>query len=721
MGLFYFNYNKAMEKHYKPNQIEEKIYSDWIKNDYFSPREGKKNESFSITLPPPNITGSLHMGHFLNVVIQDSIIRYKRMQGYQTAWIPGVDHAGIAAQNVVEKQLKKEKKTRFDLGREKFVEKIWEWKEKSGGTIFEQLKKAGCSCDWKRARFTMDEDYVKAVEETFLHYYQKGIIYRGKRPINWCPKCQTSLSDLELEYEEEEGSLWYIKYQIKDSDQSVVVATTRPETMFGDTAVAVNPEDERYKNLVGKTLILPIVGKEIPIVADRLIDPGFGTGAVKVTPAHDFIDYQIGINHNLESVQVINEYVKLNENVPEKYQNMKIIPAREALVEELKEKQLIEKIEPYVHKIPKCYRCNSTVEVIPSWQWFVKMDGLAKTAIDAVKEEKIKFHPKRWENTYLNWLENIKDWCISRQLWWGHRIPVWFCQNHENEYFVSTQKPDKCPICGKCEPKQSEDVLDTWFSSALWPFAVFGWPKETEDLKKFYPTNVLSTARDIINLWVARMIYSSLELNDKIPFKDVIIHATVLTKDGRRMSKSLGTGIDPLSLIEKYGTDASRFGMAWQISDLQDIHFNEDHMMAGKKFCNKIWNASRFALMGIEEEKEFDNQKPQVKTEHDEMILKELNQITKQTTQNLDQYQFGKAVQQLYHFFWDKFCDIYIEKSKEQMQSEELKENTQKILVYTLATSLKLMHPFIPFITEEIYKSLPLKEKKALIIEDWPN
>ncbi|MFA4998858.1 MAG: valine--tRNA ligase [Candidatus Paceibacterota bacterium] len=680
-----------LPKTYDPKQVEDKIYSLWLKSGFFNPDKlPKKNKKpYSMVIPPPNVTGTLHMGHALNTTVQDILTRWKRLKGYRTLWLPGTDHAGIATQNVVEKELKKEGLSRFDLGREKFIERVWQWKDKYGDIILGQLKKMGASCDWSRNRFTFDKEYVKAVETAFLNYYKKGWIYRGKRVVNWCTRCQTSLSDLEIEYKEELGKMWYIRYPLQNKGH-ITVATTRPETMLGDTAVAVNPKDSRYKKLVGEKVILPLTGRVVPIVEDRLVDLNFGTGAVKVTPAHDLTDYEISLRHKLESIQVIGERGLTTKEVPLPYQGLKVMEAREKVVKDLEEKGLIEKIEDYSHQVPKCYRCGSTIELIPSEQWFLKMDELAKKAISSVKSGKVKFHPKRWERVYFDWLKNIKDWCISRQIWWGHKIPI------EGE----------------------NDVLDTWFSSALWPFATLGWPEKTEDLKRFYPTDVLSTDRGIINLWVARMIFSGMEFMSKDPFQDVYVHATVLTKEGKRMSKSLGTGIDPLLLIEKYGADATRFGTAWQIMGGQDIRFVEDNIVMGRKFCNKIWNASRFVLMQIGEEK-LDSKKPKLNnksTPADKKILKTLDKTVNSIDKYLENFQFGQAARDLYDFFWHDFCDTYIEKAKKQDNKE-----TKQILLYVLLSSLKLLHPFIPFVTEEIYQGLPMKDKKeCLIIEDWP-
>ncbi len=732
-----------IRKRYEPQKVEKKIYKLWTESSFFNPDNLPKRHKkpYCITVPPPNITGELHMGHALNAVTQDILIRWKRMQGFKALWLPGTDHAGIATQNVVEKKLKKEGKTRFDLGREKFIKETWKWKKKYGNIILDQFKKIGSSLDWSRTKFTMDKDYAEAVQKSFAYYYKKGWIYRGKRVINWCPRCQTSLSDLEVNHKEEKGNLWYIKYPVKDTKEYITVATTRPETMLGDTAVAVNPKDKRCKELVGKKAILPLVNKEIPIIADRIIDIEFGTGALKVTPAHSFIDFEIGLRHDLEVVQVIDENKKMTENVPFCYQNLNIFQAREKVIEDLKKLKLLEKTEDYSHQIPVCDRCGTMIESIPSWQWFLKMDKLAEIAKKTVEQGNIKFTPKRWENVYLDWLNNIRDWCISRQLWWGHQLPIWECQNkktpEEKRYFLSLKKPKKCPLCKKCVPKQIPDVLDTWFSSALWPFATLNWPKECikgkekcipkkgSDLERFYPTSALSTDRGIINLWVTRMIFSGMEFMKKIPFKDVYIHATVLTKDGRRMSKSLGTGINPIELIEKYGADATRMGIAYQITELQDVRFSEDNIIMGKKFCNKIWNASRFVLMQTGKEKiKLGKIKSTDKylNSHDKRILKSLEKTSNSVTKDLEKFRFGKAAHKLYNFFWHDFCDKYIENSKIKDKSSKLeKEKTKKVLLYVLLTSLKLLHPFMPFLTEQIYQHLPLKEKeKCLMIERWP-
>ena len=677
-----------ISKSYNPKETEENIYRFWEKSGFFNPDNLKRaKKTFSVIIPPPNITGELHMGHALNATIQDIRARKKRMEGYKVLWLPGTDHAGIATQNVVEKNLRKKGLTRFDLGREKFAEEIWKWKEKYGDIILNQLKRMGASCDWSRTRFTMDKGYAQAVKKAFLHYYKKGMIYKGKRVINWCPRCATSLSDLELEYKEEKGSLWYIKYPLKNGG-SVVVATTRPETMLGDTAVAVNPKDKRYKKITGKKAILPLVEREIPIVADNLVEQSFGTGAVKVTPAHDLTDFQIKERHNLEIAEVISDKGTITGSAPEKYQGLKVLEAREKIIEDLKEKGLIEKIEDYVHQVPKCYRCNTTVELIPSEQWFLKMERLARLAEKPVKQGKIKFYPSNFKKSYLSWLKEVKDWCISRQLWWGHKIPV----------------------------KGETDVLDTWFSSALWPFATLGWPRNKKDLKEFYPADFLTTARDIINLWVARMVFSGMEFTNKIPFKNVYVHATVLTREGKRMSKSLGTGINPIELIEEYGADATRFGIAYQIMGNQDMRFVTDNIVMGKKFCNKIWNATRFILQNIEKEIDISRIKKESLTSEDKKILAQLKKTITSVNKHLEKFQFGKAAHVLYDFFWHNFCDQYIEKTKEKKGKE-----TEKVLLCVLANSLKLLHPFIPFVTEELYQKLPIKKKaKCLMIENWP-
>jgi len=653
---------------YEPKQTEEKIYSFWEKGKFFQPKKGKK--PFVIAIPPPNITGSLHMGHALNNTIQDVLIRFHRMNQEPTLWIPGTDHAGIATQNKVEKELKKQGKTRHDIGREKFVEIAHKWKEKHINIILDQLKSLGCSCDWSRTRFTLDKEYVKAVETAFKHYYKKGYIYQGPRIINWCPRCSTAISDIEIRYEPKKTKLWYIKYPIKNSKQYITVATTRPETMLGDTAIAVNPKDKRYKALIGKTIILPLINREIPLIADRLVEKDFGTGAVKVTPAHSIIDNKIAKQHKLEVINVIGENGKITQT---KYKGLTILQAREKIVKDLKD--LLEKQEDYEHSLSLCDRCNTPIEPLISKQWFVKMDKLVKPAIKAVEQDKIKFYPKRYKKIYLDWMENIEDWCISRQLWWGHKIPI----------------------------KGEQDVLDTWFSSALWPFAILGWPEKTKDLKDFYPTTLLSTAQDIIYLWVARMIFSSLEFLKEIPFKDIYIHSTVLNIKGKRMSKSLGTGIDPLELIDKYGADATRFGLLYITSlEQQQIKFSEDTAKASRNFANKIWNINRF-IQEFLDKKEI--KKP--KTLSDKWIMSKLHFLIKNTTKNLKEYKLGETTRELYDFIWHDYADWYIEISKQQKQT--LNKEVFK-------TILKLLHPFMPFVTESIWDN----KKNPLIIAQWP-
>ncbi len=704
---------KELSKQYNPNQVEEKIYSFWEKGGYFKPEIEKGKKPYTIVIPPPNVTGSLHMGHALNNTIIDILIRWQRMQGKAALYQPGTDHAGIATQNKVEQKLAKLGKTRFDLGREKFEKEIWKWKDKYQKRIDNQLKTLGCSCDWSRERFTLDESYSEAVNEAFKHYYDKGWIYRGTRVVNWCPRCESSISDLEVKYVEQKAKLYYFKY---DKNFPITIATTRPETKLGDTGVAVNPKDKRYKKYIGKVYDIDFAGRarhryakalraglkrKIKIVASNEVDPKFGTGAVGVTPAHSQIDEKIADKNNLEKIKVISEKGKMTAKAGKDYQGLTVVEAREKVIDWLKKNRLLEKTEDIKNNLATCDRCGASIEPLPSKQWFLKMSELAKPAIEVVKKGEIKFHPGRWKKVYLDWLENIEDWCISRQLWWGHKIPI----------------------------KGEEDVLDTWFSSALWPFAVFGWPSSAKasdgkpsDLEYFYPTNVLSTARDIIFLWVARMVFSGLEFTDKIPFKDVYIHPTVLTTAGKRMSKSLGTGVDPLELIEQYGADATRFGIAWHLTGLQDLRFKEDTILAARNFANKIWNATRFVMMNLKNNKQLtsnNKQQPEPKTAADKKILNQLNQLVGSVNLNIEKYNFGRAAQDLYHFFWHEFCDIYLEESKKQLKDEKFKENTQQILFYVLSQSLKLLHPFMPFVTEEIWQTLGFE--KPLIISDWPN
>jgi valyl-tRNA synthetase len=714
-----------LNKPYNPKDHEEKIYKKWEESGYFNPDNlpGERKKTFCMVIPPPNITGSLHMGHALNATIQDILIRYHRMNGYKTLWLPGTDHAGIATQYVVEKELKKEGKTRFDLGKEKFLEKVWEWREKYGHIILDQFKKLGASCDWSRTRFTLDEKYTKAVEEAFKHYYDKGLIYQADRVVNWCSRCATSLSDLEAEYKEEEAELTFIKYALTDGSGHVTVATTRPETMLGDSAIAVNPKDERYKNLIGKKVILPIKEREIPIIGDDAVDMEFGTGAVKVTPAHDALDFEIHERHNLPVYKVIDEKGRMTKEAGG-FEGIKVLECREAVLKKLEIFGLIEKKEKFLHNISKCYRCGTIIEPLISKQWFLKMKELAKNAIKAVENGDVKFHPENFSKTYLDWLNNIRDWAISRQLWWGHTLPVFYCIKKQEEisnfqFLISNdneiiigEKPEKCPFCKNCEMKQVDDVLDTWFSSALWPFATLGWPEKTKDLEDFYPTQVLSTARDIINLWVARMIYSGLEFTEQKPFSDVIIHATVLNKEGKRMSKSLGTGIDPLKLIDEYGADATRFALIWQSMGGQDMKWQQEAVLAGKKLLNKMWNATRFALS--RNILDVDLNPLKASEEINKNILAEFEKIKSETEKSIKKYEFGQALHALYDFFWHNYCDKYLEESKNSKTKE-----TNKTLIYVLAGTIKLFHPFIPFVTEALWNKMPIKDKSLLIIEKW--
>ncbi|MBI4993960.1 valine--tRNA ligase [Candidatus Wolfebacteria bacterium] len=715
---------QELNKNYDHKILEENIYKKWeniCKNSgYLNPDNlpGNRKKTFTIVAPPPNVTGALHMGHALNAVIQDILIRKKRMEGFLTLWLPGTDHAGIATQNVVEKDLKKQNIYRSQLGREKFLEKVWEWKEKYGNIILDQFKKIGASMDWSRVRFTMDFEYQQAVQAAFIHYFKKGLIYRAERIINWCFRCATSLSDLELEYKEEHSKLYYIKYFISGVNNYVIVATTRPETIFGDVAVAVNPKDKRYKNLIGQKVILPIQNREIPIIADYAVDQVFGTGIVKITPAHDMFDAEVATRHNLPLIKIIDIDGKMNVSVGPLFVGLKILECREKIIEILKNNNLLEKEDDYFHNVPVCYRCGTNVELIPSLQWFLKMDNFVKTAIKAVKSKEIKFYPKRWEKIYFNWLSNARDWCISRQIWWGHQLPVWFCKKQNQKFIVCGKTPTKCPFCKKCIMERSSDVLDTWFSSALWPFATLGWPKKTKDFRKFYPTQVLSTARDIINLWVTRMIYSGIEFINKKPFSDVIIHATILTKDGRRMSKSLGTGVDPINLINQYGADATRFGLIWQTMGNQDVHWSEEHVVAGKKFCNKIWNASKFVIIN---NSNINNKLKYKLTSHDKNIIYQFKKIKKEVENDINNYQFSQALHKIYHYFWHTFCDKIIEEMKPRLQGENEKDKqaSQYVLLEILKGSLKLLHPFMPFITEEIWQNMPNNKNKMLMVEKW--
>jgi len=698
-----------LSKNYDPKDFESRIYEDWLNKGYFTahPHTDGKKLPYTIVMPPPNITGQLHIGHALNMTLQDSMIRFKRMQGYEALWLPGTDHASIATEvKIVEKIRKEEGKTKQEIGREGFLERAWAWKNTYGNRIETQIKSLGASCDWSRLSFTMDERCSKAVTFVFVKLYNKGLIYRGSRIINWCPCCKTALSDAEVEYSDENSFFWHLRYKIKDGDGYVTVATTRPETMLGDTAVAVNPKDKRYSAIVGKTLILPLLNKEIPVVADDYVDMQFGTGAVKITPAHDPNDFEVGLRHNLPVIRVMNDDGTMNENAG-KYCGLDRYEARKAIVEDLEKCGALVKIEPHTHNVGHCYRCHSTVEPIVSKQWFVKMDTLAKPAIEAVRNKSIKFTPKRFTKVYYNWMENIRDWCISRQLWWGHRIPAYYCEEC-GELVVADHMPDKCPKCGHTSFRQDEDVLDTWFSSALWPFSTLGYPDNTPDLSYFYPTDTLITAYDIIFFWVARMIFSGLEHTGKVPFRDVLIHGIVRDAEGRKMSKSLGNGIDPLEIIDKYGADTLRFSLINGVSAGNDTRFSTDKIEGTRNFINKLWNASRFVLMNAEnaEIKDISDCKLSIA---DKWIISRLNDTVKQVTMNMEKFEIGLAATVCHDFLWYDFCDWYIELSKPALYSENEKliNDTVSVLVYVLKQSLKLLHPVIPFITEEIYTHIP--------------
>ncbi len=707
---------RELPKTYDPSEVEDKIYANWVDKKYFEAEPDSKKEPYTIVIPPPNVTGQLHMGHALDETLQDILIRYKRMKGYATLWIPGTDHAGIATQIKVEAELRKEGLTRYDLGREKFLERVWDWKRQYGNRIINQLKKLGSSCAWSRERFTMDDGCSDAVKEVFVKLYNKGLIYQGHRIINWCPHCITALSDAEVEYTEQDGFFWHIKYPVKDSDRFVEIATTRPETLFGDTAVAVNPDDERYADLVGKTLILPLVGREIPVIADEYVDKEFGTGCVKITPAHDPNDFEVGLRHNLEQIKVMNDDATMNKYAG-KYQGMDRYECRKAMVEELKDLGLLVKTVPHKHNVGQCYRCGTTVEPIISKQWFVKMKPLAEPAVEVVKNGTVKFVPDRFSKTYLNWMENVHDWCISRQLWWGHRIPAFYCEDC-GETTVSKDIVTKCPKCGGAV-KQDSDVLDTWFSSALWPFSTLGWPKETEDFKYFYPTSTLVTGYDIIFFWVARMIFSALEQTGKAPFDHVFIHGIVRDSQGRKMSKSLGNGIDPLEVIAEYGADALRFTLATGNSPGNDMRYYKERVEASRNFANKIWNASRFLLMNLDIDKIELPDESELRVE-DKWILSVFNRVAKEVGENIDKFELGIAVSKLYDFIWDSYCDWYIELVKPRLYAKDGSEKAaQQVLAYVLENSLKLLHPFMPFITEEIFGYLPTGEE-SIMISSWP-
>ena len=714
--------NKELPKVYEPQQVESRIYQMWEDHDCFKGVEDSKKKPFSIVMPPPNVTGQLHMGHALACTLQDILTRFKRMQGYAALWVPGTDHAGIATQIKVEEELRvKEGKTRYDLGREKFLERVWKWKEEYGNRIVQQQKKMGVSCDWSRARFTMDEGCSKAVRETFCELYDKGLIYKGSRIINWCPHCVTALSDAEVEYVDKPGHLWYIRYPLADGSGDIVVATTRPETMMGDTGVAVNPNDEKFKHLIGKKCILPIMNREIPIVGDEYCEIGFGTGAVKMTPAHDPNDFEVGLRHNLEVIRVIADDGHINENGGP-YNGMDRYECRKAIVKDLEEQGYLVKVEPYNHNVGTCYRCHNDVEPLISAQWFVKMEPLAKEALRVVNEGEVKFVPERFSKTYTNWMENCHDWCISRQLWWGHQIPAWTCEDcgHIN---VKREDPTACEKCGSTHLTREEDVLDTWFSSALWPFSTLGWPEQTADLNYWYPTSVMVTGYDIIFFWVARMIFSGCEQMKKIPFHTVLIHGLVRDDKGRKMSKSLGNGIDPLEMAEKYGADALRFNLITGNSPGNDTRFYTEKCEAMRNFANKIWNASRFVMMNLTIDR-YELPAADKLEREDKWVLSKLNRLVKEVTENLDSFEIGVASAKVYDFIWDTYCDWYIELTKTRLNGEDeaAKLTAQNVLCYVLVTLLKLLHPFMPFITEEIYQALPKCDgaEDILMTAQWP-
>ena len=695
---------KELEKMYNPRDFEDRIYQFWLDGGYFTPTIDKSKPMFSIVMPPPNITGQLHMGHAVDNTLQDILTRWKRMQGYCTLWLPGTDHASIATEAKIVEAMRKEGVTKEDIGREKFLERAWDWKRQYGGRIVEQLKKLGSSCDWTRERFTMDEGCSEAVQTVFMQLYEKGLIYRGERIINWCPHCKTSISDVEVEYEDQQGSFWHLRYPFKDGSGWLNLATTRPETLLGDTAVAVNPEDERYKDLVGKTLILPLVGREIPVVADEYVEKDFGTGVVKITPAHDPNDFEVGLRHNLPVINVLTEDAHIVDDYP-KYAGMDRYEARKAIVKDLEEQGFLVKVEPYTHNVGTCQRCHTTVEPRVSKQWFVSMKELAQPAIAAVREGDIRFIPDRFDKMYFHWMENIRDWCISRQLWWGHRIPAYYCDEC-GEMVVSRTAPEKCPKCGG-KMHQDPDTLDTWFSSALWPFSTLGWPEKTEDLSYFYPTSTLVTGYDIITFWVSRMIFSGLEYMGDKPFSDVFIHGLVRDSQGRKMSKSLGNGIDPLKVIDEYGADALRFMLANGTSPGNDMRYSDEKVKAARNFANKLWNASRFILMNLSDEVTKPELPDQLLME-DKWVLSQYNDLVKSVNDNLTKYELGIAAQNIYDFLWDVFCDWYIEIAKARLQAGgEASLNVQKVLVYVMANTLKLLHPFMPFITEEIWQAIP--------------
>lgn len=707
---------KELDKQYSPQNVEDRTYKFWCDHKYFHAEVNPDKKPYTIVIPPPNITGQLHMGHALDETLQDILIRWRRMEGYETLWLPGTDHASIATEAKIVEAMRKEGITKEEIGREKFLERAWEWKAQYGGRIVEQLKKLGSSCDWDRERFTLDEGCSKAVREVFCKLYDKGLIYRGERIINWCPHCLTSISDAEVEYEDQAGHFWHLRYPFKDGSGYLELATTRPETLLGDTAVAVNPNDERYKDMVGKTLILPIVHREIPVIADDYVDIEFGTGVVKITPAHDPNDFEVGLRHNLEVINVLTPDAKIVDDYP-KYAGMDRYEARKAIVEDLQAEGALVEIEDYSHNVGTCYRCGTTVEPRVSKQWFVKMEPLAKPAVEVVRNGEVKFVPERFDKTYFHWMENIKDWCISRQLWWGHRIPAYYCDDC-GEVMVSAQEVHTCSKCGSNHVHQDPDTLDTWFSSALWPFSTLGYPDDTKELEYFYPTDTLVTGYDIIFFWVARMIFSGVEHMGQVPFHTVLIHGLVRDAQGRKMSKSLGNGIDPLLVIDQYGADALRFTLATGNAPGNDMRFSDEKVKASRNFANKLWNAARFVLMYLGNDYSYPGLPKDLAIE-DKWILSKVNTLAKEVTVNLERFELGIAVAKLYDFIWDVFCDWYIEIAKIRLQSGEGADTAKAVLVYVLTDILKLLHPFMPFITEEIYQAIP-HDTESIMISKWP-
>ena len=711
----------GISKTFNPNEEEPKLYKNWTEKGYFKPSEDRSKKRFSIVMPPPNITGQLHMGHALDNTLQDILTRYKRMAGYAALWLPGTDHASIATEARIVAEMRKEGIFKEDIGREKFLERAWAWKEQYGGRIVEQLKKMGSSCDWSRERFTMDEGCSDAVKEVFVKYYNQGLIYRGERIINWCPHCLTSISNAEVEYEEQPGHFWHIRYPFEDGSGYINLATTRPETLLGDTAVAVNPKDERYKDVIGKMLVLPLVGRKIPVVADDYVDIEFGTGAVKITPGHDPNDFEVGLRHNLEVITVLTEDAKITEDYP-KYAGMDRYEAREAIVKDLEEGGFLIEVEDYTHNVGTCYRCGTTIEPRVSLQWFVKMETLAKPAIEAVRDGRTRFVPERFSKNYYNWMEDIRDWCISRQLWWGHRIPAFYCDDC-GEIVVTKESSAVCPKCGKAM-RQDPDTLDTWFSSALWPFSTLGWPNKTEDLERFYPTDTLVTGYDIITFWVSRMMVAGMAHMDQVPFRDVLIHGLVRDSQGRKMSKSLGNGIDPLEIIDTHGADALRFALVTGNAPGNDQRFQEDKIIMGRNLSNKIWNAMRFVIMNMPDDIDYSAVDPAKYTLEDKWILTKLHNVVSEATTNIDNYDFGVALSKIVDFIWDNFCDWYIEICKSRLFDENCPTalEARYLLNYVLGVSMQLLHPFMPFITEEVYSNLVLDGKsESIMISDWPD